>query len=75
VNAATVRFAAAGTEATPLRFSLEDVNRDGRPDLLLQSRTRDTHIACGNTSASLTGQTFSGQEIEGTDAIITVGCK
>jgi hypothetical protein len=75
VDASTVRFGATGTEATPMRFSLEDVNRDGHPDLLLQFRIRDTHIACGDTSASLTGQTFGGQEIEGTDSITTVGCK
>jgi len=78
VDTNTVRFGATGTEATSLRFSLEDVNRDGRPDLLLQFRTKDTGIACGDTSASLTGQTlptFGGQEIEGTDAITTVGCR
>jgi hypothetical protein len=75
VDPSTVRFGATGTEATPLRFSLEDVNRDRRPDLLLQFRIRDTHIACGDTSASLTGQTFSEEEIEGADAITTVGCK
>jgi hypothetical protein len=75
VSPSTVRFGASGTEATSQRFSLEDANRDGRSDLLLQFRTRDTNIACGDTSASLTGQTFSGQEIEGTDAIQTVGCR
>jgi sugar lactone lactonase YvrE len=75
VNAATVRFGATGTEAAPVRVAVEDVNSDGRPDLLLQFRTMDTDIACGDTSASLTGQTFSGQGIEGTDAIQTVGCR
>jgi hypothetical protein len=38
VDPSTVRFGATGTEATRLRFSLEDVNRDRRPDLLLQFR-------------------------------------
>jgi hypothetical protein len=75
VDPSTVRFGATGTKATPMRFSLEDVNRDGRADLLIQFRTRDTDIACGDASAALTGQTFSGQEIEGEDAITTVGCR
>jgi hypothetical protein len=75
VDPSTVHFGATGIEATPTRFSLKDVNRDGRPDLLLQFRTRDTNIACGDTSATLTGQTYSGQVIEGTDAIQTVGCR
>jgi hypothetical protein len=75
VNPATVRFGVTGTEAAPVRVAVEDVNGDGRPDLLFDFNTQDTGIQCGKTSASLTGQTFSGQAIKGTDAIQTVGCK
>jgi probable HAF family extracellular repeat protein len=75
VNASTVHFGAAGTEAAPVQVAVEDVNGDGRPDLLLTFNTPATGITCGATSASLTGQTFSGQAIKGTDAIQTVGCK
>jgi len=75
VKAVTVRFGAAGTEAVPVQVAVEDVNGDGRPDLLLSFNTPATGITCGVTSASLTGQTFSGQAIKGTDAIQTVGCK
>jgi hypothetical protein len=75
VKATTVRFGATGTEAGPVRVAVEDVNNDGRPDLLLFFNTQDTGIQCQDTSASLTGQTFSGQEIEGSDAITTVGCR
>jgi len=53
---------------------LEDANGDGKLDLVLQFKTRHTGIRCGDTSGSLTGKTFSGQAIQGTDAIHTVGC-
>jgi hypothetical protein len=51
------------------------VNDDGEPDLILDFRTQDTGITCGETSASLTGETFDGDPIQGADAITTVGCK
>ena len=75
VDAATIRFGKTGKEALPVRVAVEDVNGDGRQDLLLNFNTQNTGIQCGDTSASLTGQIFSGQEIEGSDAITTVGCK
>jgi hypothetical protein len=62
-------------EAAPVHSALEDIDRDGNTDLILHFRTQDTGIACGDTSASLTAVTFSGQEIEGSDSIRTVGCK
>lgn len=39
------------------------------------ANTQVTGIVCGDTSASPTGQTFSGQEIVGTDSIKTVGSR
>jgi uncharacterized membrane protein len=75
VNAATVRFGAMGTEAAPVLVAVEDVNSGGRPDLLLHFNTQDTGILCGQTFASLTGETFSGQAIQGSDSIVTVGCQ
>jgi len=32
-------------------------------------------IQCGDTSASLTGQSFGGQAIGGSDSVNTVGCR
>jgi hypothetical protein len=75
VDPSTVLFGATGTEATPVHAALEDVNSDGRTDMILHFNTQDTGIQCGDTSASLTGETFSGQAIQGSDAIQTVGCK
>jgi hypothetical protein len=54
---------------------VKDVNADTRPDLLLSFNIEDTGIQCGETSASLTGETMSGEAIEGSDAIVTIGCK
>ena len=38
-------------------------------------RTQDTGIACWDESATLTGETFDGLSIEGSDSIQTVGCR
>jgi hypothetical protein len=74
VDAATVRFGRTGTEAVPVRSALRDVDADGDVDLLLRFQIPDTGIVCGDTSASLSGTTFGGQMIEGTDAVMTPSC-
>lgn len=75
VDAATVRFGATGQEAAPRHFALEDVNGDGKTDLIIQFPTQNTGIACGTTSATLTGKTIDGFDLSGTDSVNTVGCK
>ncbi|HKC62850.1 MAG TPA: hypothetical protein VKB86_04400 [Pyrinomonadaceae bacterium] len=75
IDPTTVRFGAGGTEAASAHFALEDVNGDGRLDMILQFRTQDTGIVCGTASASLTGKTSGGQAIRGSDSVNTVGCK
>ncbi len=52
-----------------------DIDGDGRLDLLLHFWTRESGIACGDTSASLTGSTYTGQTFRGSDSIVTVGCR
>jgi hypothetical protein len=74
VNATTVRFGATGVEAAPAGSALEDIDGDGDADMLLRFRTQGTGILCGDLFASLTGETISGQPIEGVDGITTVGC-
>jgi FG-GAP repeat len=74
VNPRSVRFGPRGAKDTDGHGRLVDANGDGKPDLVLRFRTRQTGIGCGESSASLTGKTLSGQAIQGTDAIRTVGC-
>jgi hypothetical protein len=75
VDPTTVRFGPTGTEAVPMQSALEDVDGDGDTDMILYFKTQDTGFVCGDTSASLTGETLSGQPIEGSDSIKTAGCK
>jgi len=74
VDPATVLFGATGTEASPVKSALKDFDRDGDTDLILHFKTNQTGIACGDTSASLTGETSGGQAVAGSDSITTVGC-
>lgn len=57
------------------RAHVADVDGDGDRDLLLHFRTRGTGLACGDTEATLKGETFGGEPITGTDAVDTVGCR
>ena len=61
--------------AEPVMFRLVDVDDDGDWDLTLKFNTQDTGIVCGDTEATLAGQTFDGNQITGTDTTKTVGCK
>jgi N-acetylneuraminic acid mutarotase len=72
-NATTVRFGANGTEADPVHVTLADVDGDGDTDMILHFRTQQTGITFGATSASLTGSTFGGLAIKGSDSVNTVG--
>jgi len=75
VNPTTVLFGRTSTEAASVHSALEDVDGDGDTDMILHFKTQDTGIVRGDTSASLTGETFGGQAIESSDSIKTVGCK
>ena len=69
VKPSTVRFGATGTEAAPARSALEDVDGDGDIDMILHFSTQSIGIHCGDTEEILTGETFSGQAISGSDSI------
>ena len=64
-----IRFGKTGTEAAPLLGLRIDLNRDGRRDLVLAFRTGSTGIACGDTTALLSGVTTAGSAYSGTDSI------
>ncbi len=70
----SVEFGPNGATESHGMGHVEDVDDDGDMDLLLHFNTQDTGIQCGDTSGTLTGETFGGQAITGTDAIRTVRC-
>lgn len=74
VDPASARFGPAAAPAAHAGGHLEDVDGDGDVDMLLHFRTQATGIACGETSATLTAETFDGQPLSGSDSIVTVGC-
>ena len=74
VDQATVRFGLS--QALPRgKGHVADVNRDGKDDLILHFRTQDSGIQCGDTAASITGQTLDGIMFQASDSISTTGCK
>ncbi len=75
VDPMSVQFGPAGAMESHRRSHIEDADGDGDLDLVLHFRTQDTGIVCGAAYASLTGSTFGGQAIAGSDSINTVGCK
>ncbi len=54
---------------------VKDVNHDGFPDMLFHFRTPAIGIRCGSNVASLSGETFSGDDFVGWDPIRTAGCR
>ena len=75
VDVTTLAFGPSGASIAHMHGHLQDVNFDGITDLVAHYRTRETGIACGDESATLTGETLGGQPFEGTDSIQTVGCR
>lgn len=73
VDASTIQFGPGAAE--PVMNWVDDVDDDGDWDLMLKFNTQDTNISCGDTEATLTGQTFDSVQITGVDSINTVGCK
>ena len=74
VNASTVRFGVAGTEAASVHTVLTDVDGDGDIDMVVHVRSQETRIPCGANSAVLKGLTLSGEGFRGQGGLRTVGC-
>ena len=63
--------------ASPIRWKMQDVNGDSDRDLLVYFNTFDLNLDNSSTTATLTGQTIDGINIEGNDSvqIVTKGKK
>jgi len=75
VDVSTVAFGPDGAAVSHGRSFIKDIDYDGDMDLILLFNTQDTGILCGDTEATLTGETFDGVKFSGSDSIKTVGCK
>jgi len=72
VNPVTLALASSGVNIKPNgspQSSFEDVNGDSRPDLVAHFPTKSLGLTKTSTSATLTGKTFSGRCIAGTDSV------
>lgn len=69
VDPLTVRFGPNGAMEEHGRGHFEDVDGDGFSDMVLHFRQPEIGIACHQTLATLTGSTFDGVLIKGTDFI------
>lgn len=74
VAPATIRLGPTGKEAAPVRVNRADVDRDGDTDLQLFFAVQELGVTCSHKSLTLRGRTTDGQEIEGSERIVTDGC-
>ena len=74
IDSSTVAFGPGGASAVH-DGHVEDVNGDSFDDMVFHFSTQETGIACGDTDATLTGETFGGDSITGIDTVKTAGCK
>jgi hypothetical protein len=70
----TIRFGPTGTEAGPARTVTEDVDRDGRQDLMSLFRVADLELPCGGVALLLTAETASGGAVAGSERVTVIGC-
>ncbi len=75
VNPASVRFGPGDATVKHGVDHVEDVDSDGDADIVYHFPTQDSGIQCGDTTATLTGTTFGGQQVTGSDSIVTQGCQ
>ena len=74
VNQSTLTFGKTGDEASLSRCNGkgEDINRDGRRDLVCHFHIQLTGFAPGDTQGVLKGKTWANENVQGTDSIRVV---
>jgi hypothetical protein len=75
VDPMSVRFGPDGAMPARAEPRIEDVDRDGDLDLVLQFKVQEAGVECGDTEMSLLGATFDGLPFKGVDTVLTVGCR
>ncbi|HSN92328.1 MAG TPA: hypothetical protein VLS93_13945 [Anaeromyxobacteraceae bacterium] len=74
IDAGTIQLVPSG--AAPRDAGrVEDVNGDGRPDLLLHFSTPAIGLRCGDTTVVLGARTRGGERLAGFDSVATPGCR
>jgi hypothetical protein len=74
IDPQTILIGPTGTEAEPFRSMSEDVDRDGKADLMILVRVLDMKAKCGHKLIRLTGKTKAGDSIEGSEDVTMEGC-
>jgi len=69
VDPLSVRFGPSGASEVHNKGHIEDVNEDGKPDLVLHFHTQQSGILTSATQACLIGRTGRGLDIRGCDII------
>lgn len=73
-QATNLAFGPAGAGIMHNAPHVSDVDGDGLDDLVMHFRQRNAGLACGDTSATLTGETGGGHPFSTTATVNIVGC-
>ena len=75
IDPSTVRFGPSEAEIADKNSDhLQDIDDDGDFDWVGHFPTEETGIACGDTEATITGETYEGDVFEGADSITVRPC-
>lgn len=74
VDPRTVRFGPGDAQAIQGKGHFEDVDHDGRADLVVQFWIQDIGLTSADTEVTLFGETFEGMSFIGTGSVTVKGC-
>jgi hypothetical protein len=74
VDVTTLAFGPDSAGIVHHQGHIVDIDSDGDADLVTHFGISETGISCGDTQATLSGETFAGEPISGSDVINTVNC-
>ena len=74
VDAATLKFGIGEAPNVATTPWVQDLDGDSDSDVMFAFLTQDTGIFCGDTEATLTGETYAGEPFTGTDSVTTTDC-